>query len=234
MPQAAKLVSERRSPRPASSPATETSSSSASQCRPRLLKRTCCRSSGVARSRRGNHASGTPIVRPSLNSTHIQSASNRTCFALTEELIPRPLNTRPVCLNHPYQPAQRPRIVAIILCHPNFRPEPEFGLRTAPLNMNMNRLAWRSLVRVKEEPETIFQPYRWHGRILHFETIMPNGKSAPLTLQPSRIHHHITAFLWPKSNIPLDIAVFIPARRRSGRRRWSGPPWSSQWPREGW
>src|SRR6185437_3894661 len=63
------------SPSPASSPATEMSSSSASQCRPRLLIRTCAHCSAVPCSKRGNHASGTPMIRPSLRSTHMLASS---------------------------------------------------------------------------------------------------------------------------------------------------------------
>ena len=69
------------SPRPARRPATEISSSSASQCRPTRLSSTWLRSSGVAWSRRGNHASGIPSVLPSDSSTHIVCSSKRTLVA---------------------------------------------------------------------------------------------------------------------------------------------------------
>ncbi len=57
------------------------SSSSASQCNPTRLNSTCPRSVGVARKSRGNHASGTPSVRPSVSSTHIVCSSKRTLVA---------------------------------------------------------------------------------------------------------------------------------------------------------
>jgi hypothetical protein len=63
---------------PASNTATETSSSRASQRRPRLLILTCERCSDVPCGNRGNHASGTPRVQPQLNSTHMLSESKRT------------------------------------------------------------------------------------------------------------------------------------------------------------
>jgi hypothetical protein len=69
------------SPRPASRPAIEISSSMASQCRPTRVSSTWLRSTGVARNNRGNHASGTPSVRPSVNSTHIVCSSKRTLVA---------------------------------------------------------------------------------------------------------------------------------------------------------
>jgi hypothetical protein len=69
------------SPRPANRPAMEISSSMASQCRPTRLNATCSRSADVACNSRGNHASGTPSVRPSDSSTHIVCSSNRTLVA---------------------------------------------------------------------------------------------------------------------------------------------------------
>jgi len=66
------------------------SSSSSSQCSPRLLMDTWSRCSAEPCSKRGNQASGTPRVRPSESSTHMLSWSKRTALALTEELIPYP------------------------------------------------------------------------------------------------------------------------------------------------
>jgi hypothetical protein len=78
-------------PRPASRPAMEMSSSMASQCRPMRLNSTWLRSSGVARKSRGNHASGTPSVRPSVSSTHIVCSSKRT---LVGEMVIRSIVAR--------------------------------------------------------------------------------------------------------------------------------------------
>lgn len=74
------------SPWPASSPSIEIFSSIASQWIPRRLSSKSWRCAGVAWSRRGNHASGTPSVRPSSISTHMQSSSKRS--ALGEILTP--------------------------------------------------------------------------------------------------------------------------------------------------
>src|SRR5690606_9371174 len=62
------------------------------QCKPRPdgLMMKSARSSALARIRRGNHASGAPIVRPSARSTHKVSSSQRT--ALAEMLMPRSLD----------------------------------------------------------------------------------------------------------------------------------------------
>src|SRR5579863_1198451 len=68
----------------------EISSPRSSQCRPRVLLTTCSRCACEPRNRRGNHASGTPSVRPSDNSIQKLSSSNRTLLALTKELIPGP------------------------------------------------------------------------------------------------------------------------------------------------
>src|SRR5580698_10644572 len=72
--------------RPASKPAIEISSSRSSQCKPTRLISTRARASGLACKRRGNHASGTPKVRPSVKSTHIVCSSKRTVVA--EMVIP--------------------------------------------------------------------------------------------------------------------------------------------------
>ena len=59
----------------------EISSSSFSQWRPTRLNSTRSRWAGVACIRRGNQASGTPSVRPSLRSIHIVCSSKRTAVA---------------------------------------------------------------------------------------------------------------------------------------------------------
>jgi hypothetical protein len=61
----------------------EISSSSVSQCRPTRLNSTCSRWAAVARNNRGNHARGTPSVRPSLSPTHMACSSKRTLVAET-------------------------------------------------------------------------------------------------------------------------------------------------------
>src|ERR1700730_6923457 len=80
-PQAAWCVRLVTSPRPANSSGTEISSSISSQCRPTRVSSTRARCAGLASRRRGNHASGTPSVRPSLSSTHIVCASKCTDMA---------------------------------------------------------------------------------------------------------------------------------------------------------
>src|SRR5260370_31444862 len=99
----------------------EMSSSSASQCRPRLLILTCSRCSVVACRSRGNQASGTPIIRPSLRSTHMLSGSKCTRVALTEEFIPYPLDPLFVGLDDFQQLPKSAGIVAIIVGHADFR-----------------------------------------------------------------------------------------------------------------
>jgi hypothetical protein len=64
------------------------SSSNSSQWRPRLLIRHALRCSGVALNKRGNHASGTPKVRPSDSPIHMLSSSKYMLVALTKELAP--------------------------------------------------------------------------------------------------------------------------------------------------
>ncbi len=92
--QAARSVFRVMSPRPASRPAMEISSSMSSQWRPVRLSSTLSRWAAVACNKRGNHANGTPKVRPSLSSTHIVCSSNRT--AVAEMLMPSPQDQIPV------------------------------------------------------------------------------------------------------------------------------------------
>jgi hypothetical protein len=86
---------------------------------------TRARSAGVARSSRGNHASGTPRVRPSDNSTQKLSSSKRTLVAFTEEFIPCSFYIRATIFNDLDQLAQNSGIETIILDHGHFRPKPE-------------------------------------------------------------------------------------------------------------
>ena len=91
----AKCVQRRdKSGRPANSPATKMSSSSASQCKPPLLSSTNARCSGVASSRRGNQTNGAAMVRPSDKLTHKVSSSNR--IAVGEFVIPPPFKQFPI------------------------------------------------------------------------------------------------------------------------------------------
>src|ERR1700677_455990 len=122
------------------------SSSSASQCRPSRLILTCLRCFAVPRIKRGNHASGTPIVRPSVRSTHMQSESNLTRFALTEELIPCPLDPLTICQHNLQQLTESSSVVTIIVGQPNLRLQPEFRLRVTLLNVDVDLLTRRALV----------------------------------------------------------------------------------------
>src|SRR6185437_13251700 len=104
----------------------EMSSSNASQCKPRLLIRTCSRCSALLCSSRGNHASGTLMVLPSLRSTHILSGSKCTRVALTEEFIPCPLDAVSIAFDNFQQLSKRTGVVTIIVGHSGLRHQPEF------------------------------------------------------------------------------------------------------------
>src|SRR6266568_9270487 len=140
----------------------ETSSSTASQCRPRLPILTCSSSSVVHRSSLGNHANGTPIVRPSLRSTHMLSASKRTRVALTEELIPCPFDPLPVGLDDPDQLTKSSGIVAIIVGYLNRRSQPEFCLQLILFNMDVDWFTRRSFIGIEEKPEAALPKNDWH------------------------------------------------------------------------
>ena len=89
---------------PARRPATEMSSSSASQCKPPLLSSTWARCSALASSRRGNQANGAAMVHSSDTLTHMVSSSKRS--ALGEVVIPGPFDQILVCCNHGLQVPQ--------------------------------------------------------------------------------------------------------------------------------
>lgn len=156
------------------------SSSSASQCSPRLLILTCVRSSALLPSSLGNHASGTPSVRPSLNSTHILSSSKRTRVALTEVLIPRPHDQLPILFHDLNQFAKCSSVIAIIVGHRNIRKQPELGLSFVFLNMNMSRFAWRSFIRIEEEFEAAIAKDNRHSETLPNPHFAPSPNHPPM------------------------------------------------------
>src|SRR5690242_5967049 len=82
---------------------------------------------GVACSRRGNQASGTPRVRPSESSTHILSSSNLTVVALTEEVVPSLFDALTVRLDQFQQLAQRPCVEAVVVGNRYFRAKPNLA-----------------------------------------------------------------------------------------------------------
>ena len=136
---------------PASRPATEMSSSSASQCKPPLLSSTWARCSALAPSRRGNQASGAAIVLPSARLTHMVSSSNRT--ALGEVFIPGPFNQVFVCRNHGSQVSKGASIEPVAVSKIDRRHQPEFCLAFSIANMNMHCLTRIAFVGIEEKPK---------------------------------------------------------------------------------
>ena len=125
---------------PASRPATEMSSSSASQCKPPLLSSTWARCSALASSRRGNQASGAAIVLPSAKLTHMVSSSNRT--ALGEVFIPGPFNQVFVRRNHGSQVSKGASIEPVAVGKIDRRRQPEFCLTfSGPLGFGVQQNA---------------------------------------------------------------------------------------------
>src|SRR5471032_1260125 len=96
------------------------------------------RCSGVACSRRGNHASGMPSVRPSVRSIHILSSSNRTDLA--EIFIPNSLDEEAVLLDQTLQRAKRPSVKPLIDSQRD-RLQPKFRLVAASDDVDVMRLA---------------------------------------------------------------------------------------------
>ena len=101
----------------------------------------------VAAINRGNHASGTPSERPSSSSTHIVSRSKASFLALTEVLIPDPLDLLPAFAHHPCQLRKPPARIARAAGDPHLRIQPEFRLAVTAFRMDVHGLPGRSLVR---------------------------------------------------------------------------------------
>src|SRR5580704_1638996 len=125
--------------RPARRPAIEISSSRSSQCSPTRLISTRARASELACKRRGNHASGTPKVRPSVKSTHIVCSSKRT--AVAEMVIPCLQDQGSSFRDNAQDTRKFCRIKAIALRKRDFRLEPYFSIFATALHVDMPRLA---------------------------------------------------------------------------------------------
>lgn len=109
------------------------------------------RRGGVKQSR--NHASGTPSVRPSSISTHMQSSSKRS--ALGEILMPCPLKLLAVLLDQTLDTVEGPGVEAVIVGHHHCGREPEFSLVPTFANVDVGGLARVALVRVEVEFEAV-------------------------------------------------------------------------------
>ena len=111
------------------------------------------RSDGVACRRRGNHASGTPMVRPSDRSTHMDASSKRTDSA--EMVMP--------CLNelllaklyhfHDLSQFGGAETVAVVKHCIGFKPD--FGNSRSFAHMDVNGFARVALVGKVEEGKTV-------------------------------------------------------------------------------
>lgn len=136
---------------PASNPATEMSSSSASQCSPFLLSSTCARCAGAAFSRRGNQANGAAMVRPSDRLTQSVSSSKRT--DLGEIVIPCSFNECLIAEDGIPQFTQCTRIKTIAVSKVNRWSEPEFRNPICSTHVNVHKFTGISLVGVEKETE---------------------------------------------------------------------------------
>jgi hypothetical protein len=111
------------------------------------------------------------------------SASKRTSVALTEKLIPNPLDQTPVCLDNYLQFSKHPGFFSIFL------------------NVNMHCLTRRPFIGVEEKSQSSISKDFWHCLTnLNFE---PNNTKCKT--QPSALHlalemrAHIRASHKPKS-----------------------------------
>lgn len=93
---------------------------------------------GLADRSLGNHASGTPSTRLSVNVTHNVSASLLT--DLGEILMPSPFQLVAMGLNKYGEPSQRPGVEAVVTGQTPFGQQPELRFCAGLTNMNMGRL----------------------------------------------------------------------------------------------
>src|SRR5579875_437750 len=138
------------------------SSSISSQCNPRALIRQARRWAAVAHSSRGNHASGTPSVRPSASSTHMLSWSNRIDFALAEVVMPRPLDPCLIVTHQIEKFAKLFGIVTIVICDCDGRLDPNLCFAFTFLNVYVHRFARRPFIRIKKQLEPAMPEDHWH------------------------------------------------------------------------
>jgi len=94
----------------------------------------------------GKPGSGTPMILPSLKSTHMLSGSKCTRVALAEEFIPCSLDAVFVEFNNLQQLAENAGLITVIVRYANFRLQPEFRFHIVFLDMNVDRLAWHAFV----------------------------------------------------------------------------------------
>jgi hypothetical protein len=100
----------------------------------------------------GNHARGTPIVRPSDNSTHMLLSSKRTDLA--EIFIPGPFDQFRIVGHDIQELFKRSGIETIALGQRNIRKYPKLGFAACTHDMDMRRFAWAALVRKEEETKS--------------------------------------------------------------------------------
>src|SRR5579884_1564952 len=139
------------SPRPAINPAIEISSSNSSQCNPVRLISTFARCAGEALSRRGNQASGTPNVRPSVRSTHIVCSSKRTSVA--EMLMPCSQDQVASVVHNAQNTREFGRIEAIAVCDGYLGLQPDFGVLARAFHVYVQRFTRKAFIGVEEEPQ---------------------------------------------------------------------------------
>jgi hypothetical protein len=90
------------------------------------------------------------------------SSVKRTSRALTEVFIPSPFNQIPIRLNDDTQFANSTRPVTIIVGQFDRWIQPKLRFHTAPLNVDVHRFARRTLVGIKEKPESALAKDVWH------------------------------------------------------------------------
>ena len=152
---------------PAMRSGTLRSSSRSGQCSatPSPKISTCVHSCGVPCHSRGNHMSGTIIVRPSTRSITSDSWSTRTPVArasrtsATEELIP-PLQERLAMSLHNRRNLVQLRTAVATGIGKRHRIEPELRQLVLRSHVDMRWLA--SVVRREEEPIRTISPDTWH------------------------------------------------------------------------
>jgi len=119
-----------------------------------------CHCAGMAHSRRGNHASGTPSVRPSGRSNNIAWSSKRRMLA--ERVVLRIIHHIPIPFDYALPFGRAPGVETDAVRDPRGRVEPEFRLGVAAQRANLDRLARIAFVQKEEERDAAIAKHDRH------------------------------------------------------------------------
>src|SRR4051812_33413993 len=139
---------------------------------PARLKTNLCRSSGRAWKRRGNHANGTPSVRPSSSSTTKLSSLNLIPIGSGEVVIPGTFNLFRTIFYNRHKLRKHFRGETLVVSHSDFGSDPELCSGRRSGDMDVHRFA--RIAFVGKEMEAIAIPIEDLG---HVKCLTAEGQS---------------------------------------------------------